>query len=320
MKFKALVEQLLDVARTDAKVSAFLSQELEQIEQEIYWVEYPEIKFRRHVPVDTNYHPGVDTISYRVYDMFGIAKFISNYAGDLPDQSVAGEKFSTNVEGMGASYGYSTQDLRASALSGFSLDREEGRSAMESIERLMDEATAFGSPRFGMQGFLNHPNVPVDVVENDGESASTEWADKSPSLILRDMHALAQAQVDATKEIHPPNTMLLPPAHYGLVNSRYLDSTAQTTILEAFLKTNPYIKTVESWNRLDEAGDDAGPRMMVYKKDPSVAKVAIPMEVVQHEAQRKNLSFRIPMEARFGGVIVKKPLAMRYADGIGTLS
>ena len=306
MSYKAHLEAQLTEARNDAKVSAFLAQELEAVEAEIYRVEYPALKWRTILPVDTNYPSAVDTISYRVFDAFGEAKLIANYADDLPMSDVHGEKFSSNVEGIGAAYGYSTHELRAAAMAGMPLDRERAEMAMEAIERKMDTFAALGEPKVGFVGFARHPNVPVDT--------SAAWS--SATLALQEMNDLAQAQVDATNELHPPDTMLLPPTLYGYAAVTLMNSAnpAGETVLSQFLKTSPYIKNVMSWRPLATAGDHGGKRVIVWKRDPKVAKVAVPMEAIAGEPEKRNLFFTVPMEARFGGCIVKLPLAIRYLD------
>lgn len=307
-KYKPTLEATLTEARNDAKVSAFLAQDLEAVEAEIFRVEYPQLKFRSIIPVDGNYPAGADSISYRVFDAFGEAKFISDYADDLPMADVHGEKFTTHVESIGMGYGYSTQELRASAMAGMPLDRERAQMAAEAIERKMDDSAAMGSPEHNMPGFARHPNVPVD--------SSAAWSGLTAVQILAEMNDLAQAQVDATKEIHPPDTMLLPPTLYGLVSVKLMNDANPNdhTVLSMFLKVNPYIKTVVSWRPLETASDAGGKRVICYMRNPKVAKVAIPMETVVHEPEKRGLKYVVPMEARFGGVIVKLPLAMRYLD------
>ena len=306
--YKRHLEDHLSEARNDAKVSAFLDQDLEAMESEIYRVEYPELKFRRILPVDSNYPAGVETISYRVMDAFGEAKFIAAGADDLPLADLHGEKFSSNVESIGAGYAYNTHELRASAMAGIPLDRERAQTAAEMIERKMDDAAAMGAPEVNMVGFANHPNVPVD--------ASVAWAGASADVILGELNDFAQAQVTATKELHPPDTLLLPPSLYGLIAVKLMNTANSNgeTVLSQFLKTQPYIRTVEAWRPLETASATGGKRCICYKRDPKVVKVAIPMETVANEPERRGLKFIVPLEARFGGVIVKLPLAIRYLD------
>ena len=316
MASKQVIESLLSEAREDAKVSLFLSQQLEQIESEVYRIEYPELKFRQFLPVDTSYPSGVETISFFEYDEFGMAAWISNYAMDLPNVSVRGEKFSSTVEGIGASYAYSTQDLRAAAMAKMPLSSELATTAAKFIERKMDEAAALGQSSLGMVGFANHPNVPVDTAADNG-SGSTHWEDKTADQILFDLHSLATAVWEETKELHAPDTILLPTSLYGLVSLKRIGIETGNTVLKMFNAMNPWVKNVYSWNRLETAGADGGPRIICYQKDPSVVKVAIPMETVQYEPERKSLSYSVPMEARFGGTLVRRPLAIRYLDGAG---
>lgn len=304
--YKRHIEDCLTEARNDAKVSAFLAQDLESVEAEIYRVEYPELKFRTILPVDGNYPAGTETIAYRVMDAFGEAKFIAAGADDLPMADVHGEKFTSHVESIGAGYMYTTHELRASAMAGIPLDRERAQTANEMIERKMDDASAMGAPEVGMVGFANHPNVPVD--------SSAAWS--TPAIALQEMNDLAQAQVDATKQLHPPDTMLLPPTLYGYAAVTLMNSANSNgeTVLSQFLKTQPYIRTVTWWRPLETASATGGKRVICYKRDPKVAKVAIPMETVSAEPERRGLKFIVPLEARYGGVIVKLPLAIRYLD------
>lgn len=316
MSKEAIIKSLIEEARTDAKYSAFLSQQLEQVEAEVYRIEYPELKFRQLIPVDNGYNPGVETISFYEYDIFGQAKFISNYAQDLPTANIRGEKFSSNVESIGSSYYYSTQDLRAAAMARLPLSSELGQAAMKFIERKMDHAAALGQSELGMIGFANHPNVPVDTASDNG-SGSTHWEDKTADQILFDLHQLALAVWEETFELHTPNTIVMPTSLYGLIATKRIGVETGNTVLKMFLGMNEWVKNVYSWNRLETAGADGGPRVIAYDRDPKVAKVAIPMEAVQYEPERKSLTYSVPMEARFGGTLIRTPLAMRYLDGAG---
>lgn len=314
---KQIVESLLsEECRQDAKFSAFLSQQLETVEAEAYRIEYPNLKFRQFLPVDNNYQSGVETISFYEWDVFGSAKWISNYAQDLPNVSVRGEKFSSNVEGIGASYQYSTQDLRAAAMARMPLSTELPKAAMEFIERKMDHAAALGQSELGMVGFANHPNVPVDTAADNG-SGSTEWADKTADQILFDLHSLTTALWEDTMELHTPDTLLLPTSLYSLVSIKRIGVETGNTVLKMFQSMNPWVRNVYSWNRLETAGSDGGPRVIAYERSERVAKVAIPMEAVQYEPERVSLTYKVPVEARFGGTLIRMPLAIRYLDGAG---
>ena len=56
--------------------------------------------------------------------------------------------------------------------------------------------------------------------------------------------------------------------------------------------------------------------MVFYEKDPEVLTNRIPLEMVIHPIQPKNLEFLIPCEARNGGVVIRYPLACAILTGI----
>ena len=75
---------------------------------------------------------------------------------------------------------------------------------------------------------------------------------------------------------------------------------------------------IRAVRQLDDAGvgGDTG-RMVVYRKDPQVVKMHIPM---MHRFmpiwQRSSIAFDIPGIFRIGGVEIRRPGAVRYVDGI----
>jgi hypothetical protein len=248
--------------------------------------------------------------------MFGMADWITPGADDLPDVSVRGEKFSSNVEGIGASYHYTTQDLRAAAFAGMPLTNKLASAAGMSIERKMDQAAALGQTELGMFGFAKHPNVPVDTAADNG-SGSTLWSAKTADQILADLLTLTNTMWEATLELYAPDTLILPTSLYSLIARKLTGVDVKQTVLNVFKATDVHIQNVYSWNRLEGAADDGGARIVAYKRSTDVLEAAVPMEMIQHEPEKRNLKFWVPMEARFGGVIVYKPLAMRYLDGAG---
>ena len=68
---------------------------------------------------------------------------------------------------------------------------------------------------------------------------------------------------------------------------------------------------------LDSAGGDGGGRMIVYRRDPRVLRLHVPMP---HRFlpvfQRSAIQFDIPGIFRVGSVEIRLPGAVRYVDGI----
>lgn len=308
-------EQRLDTLQRltlDDKLSAFLAQELEQIEAKVYRVQYADLRARRFIPLATGISPATETISYKVWDMFGEAVWAANYANGIPTVAVRAEKISSKVESILAGYAYSTKDLRAAAQSGVALETEEANAARGAIERKIDRTAALGDLARGFLGFANHPSMTL-------LAATASWANPATTVdqIMADLMRLAKRMRADTSEIMTPDTLLLPTDAYDALATRYLNTAgSDATILSAFIKTNPWIKNVESWPRLNAAGTGGVGRAIAYKKDADVLDLVIPLETVQYPPQVGGLNYRVPMEATFGGVRVKQPKGVLYMDGV----
>lgn len=309
-------EQRLDTLKRltlDDKLSAFLEQELQAVEAEMYRVEYLDLRARRFLPLNTSVPAAAETYAYRVWDVFGEAVWAANYANGIPNTAVRGEKIVGKVEGLLAGYSYSTQDLRAAAMAGVPLETELAAAAMEAIERKVDRTAALGDSARGFVGFANHPNPTL-------LAATASWANPATTTdqILSDLMRLAKRMRSDTSEIHSPDTLLLPTDAYDALATRLLNTANSNgdTVLSAFVKTNPWIKSVESWPRLNTAGTGGVGRAIAYKKDKKVVDLVIPMEPLQHAPQQVALNYHVPIESRFGGVRVRQPKAIVYMDGV----
>jgi hypothetical protein len=313
----ATVRDVQSLARTfglrlDARESAVLARQLEYIKARTYDVKYAALKARSFIPPSSDAPSGADSITYRQWDMMGMAKVIANYADDLPMVNAFCKEFTTPVKSIADGFQYSIQDLRAVAMSGQKLDTARAAAARRVMEQAVDEVAAFGLPEAGMPGFLNHPNIPIVSV------ITGTWATATAIQILGDMYELSSSIHIATKETFSADTLLLDSVSFKRVASTPASSTIpDKTILQVFLDTDPYIKNVDQWLKLDTANAaGTGPRIMAYARDPEVVQLEIPQEFEQFPPQARNLAFVIACHLRIGGTVVRYPLALAYMDGI----
>lgn len=96
--------------------SVFFARELDYVKSQSYDVEYPEFTALKLFPMSSEINPGAETVTYYSYDKTGMAKIISNYATDLPRADVKGKPTTAIIKSLGDSYGYSVQEMRASAM------------------------------------------------------------------------------------------------------------------------------------------------------------------------------------------------------------
>lgn len=299
--------------RLDAGETAALARQLEFIYAKTYDVMYPNLKARQFIPVDTSVDSGAEFYTYRQWDQFGMAKIISNFADDLPRVDVLAKEFSAPIKSLGVSYGYSIQDLRRAAMSGSQLDVKRATATRRASEQAVDEIAAFGDAAAGLGGFTNNANVPLVTPNN------APWSTATPLEIVADVNKLVNSIVTATLETYVPDTLVLDTASFAIINTRPMSSTGDSdrTILKFILENNPYLRNIDQWLKLNDAGAADVTRLVCYARDPEVLELVIPQEYEQFPPQARNLEFVVPTHSRIGGVSVRYPLAMAYMDETG---
>ncbi len=296
----------------------FFARELERVKAQTYDIKYPQLSFAngRVIPIDTSAGPGAETITYRQYDMTGIAKIVANYADDLPLVNVAGKEFTSKVKSLGDAYTYSLQDVRAAQMAGRPLSDRLAMSARRAIEQKINQLAVRGDEEHNILGLLNNPNIPDFEVANDGTGTSRLWSTKTAAQILRDMNRMETEIVNATFGVERPNTLLLPIAQYQQIATTRNSDSSDLTILEFFLAKSIGIRNVEPVLELKEASADGDDLMIAYNNSPEYLTLEIPQPFEQLPVQEKNLSFTVPCHSRFGGVIVYYPLSIVIGEGI----
>ena len=295
--------------RLDANETAHLLKQLEFVKAQTYDIQHGPLKAMQFVPVDSSADPGAESITYRQWTQFEMAKIIANFADDLPLVDVAVAEFTCAVKSLGSAYQWSIQDLRNAAMSGSNLDQRRARACRMAIERRIDEIGANGVPNTNITGLLNNPNIPIIILPNLGA-----WPTLSPAFIIENMNAMAQAVTLATLEAFEADTMLLDSVTFNHIAQTPIAIDNQTTILRSFLANNPYIKNIDQWTKLNTAGASGIHRSVTYMRDPTVLQYNVPMMFEQFPPQAKSLSFVVPCHARVSCVEVHYPLAMTYAD------
>lgn len=309
--------------KLDAAESVFFERQLEYVRAKSYDVKYPALRSRDMIPVDNSVDRGAESVKYIQYDAVGMAKIISSYAHDLPRVDVLAKEFRANIKSIGDSYGYSIQEIRAAAFAGIPLEARRANAARLAIEQKIDIIGALGDSDNNLLGLFNQPNAQVYTIPA-GATTGTTWGNgtgvgagnKSAGEILGDLTAVANKAVQVTNGVEVADTIIIPIPQYGVIATVNMATGINATILEFFLRSNPWIRTVDYWHRLTGAGAGATNRMICYKRDPDHLQFIIPQEFEQFPPEAEGLEFKIACHARCGGVVVYYPLSIIYADGI----
>lgn len=301
----------------NATPGVFLQRQLEHILPRVFEKQYAEIPYSRVLPVSNEVPEGAETYKYEIYDAVGEFDLIADYGDDLPTSDVKRGEITNTIRGFGGSFKYTTDEIRKAQFANVSLEQRRADAVRESYERRANRTALFGYTGTGIKGFFNHPVVDKIVVTG---SANDGWFDSSaatPDTMLAILNEGITYQVNASKMIEKPDTMLLPYSVYRKISITPRSTTSDTTVLEYFLRTNPYITQIEPINELDPANSGnalTAPRIVIYRRDPGKLQFHVPMPLKFHPPQPKNLAFSVPAEARFAGVALYYPKSVTYVD------
>ena len=298
----------------DSAETFFFEKELEQVKAKSYDVLKAPLKAFELIPVDSTTAPGAKTVTYEQYDSTGIAKIISNYADDLPTADVKGKEFHSTIKSIGNSYVYSKDDIRAAQFAGKPLNQRKANSAVEAHRQLMNKLAFFGDAEYGIQGLLTNSNIPSAPVVA-GAATTLTWATKTPDEILKDLNSAVSDMLDLTKGVEVPNTIVMPIAQYNHIATTARSANSDTTILQFFKGNNPGIEVMWA-TELKGAFAGGTDGFIVYNRNPDKLWMEIPMMVEMSPAQEKGLSYIVPVESKFGGVIVPYVLSVSFRYGI----
>lgn len=306
--------QRSDGQRLDAGETATITRQLLYIKSQTYDKKYPMFKARDFIPVSHEVPSGAEQWSYWQWDMYGMAKIVSNYATDFPKVDVLKKEFLQSVKSLGDSYSYTVQDMRRVAFmspqGGGNLDVKRAAAARRGIEAAIDDIAAVGNPDAGFTGFVNNPNVPVLAAPTGA------WAAATALQMIADMNALVQKVITQSNQVEIPDTMIFPIDEFQIINQTPFSTLADRTVASWFLINNPYIENIDQWVKLNlqNAGLTGG-RIIAYRRDPEVLTLEIPQEFEQFQPQVEGMEYQIPCHARIGGVAFYYPLAACYMDG-----
>ncbi len=312
----------LNVYDNPQQALGFLLSQTAYIEAEVYRIQYPEIIYQQLIPIDTSAGEWAKSVTYFSLDKVGQANWINNMATDMPFADINRNKFEQGIEMAGIGYTYTLEEIgQAMMVPGLNLTAERAEAARFSYEMFMDQHAYKGSTAKNIKGLFNNGNV-TTVTAATGGSGSTIWSLKTADEIIKDVQNALTGVYEGSLTVEMADTVLLPIGEMQLLANIRVPNTYGNA-LDYLAKYNIYTHTtgapltIRSVLGLDTAGGDGGGRMIVYRRDPRVLKLHVPMP---HRFlpvfQRSGIAFDIPGIFRVGSVEVRRPGAVRYVDGI----
>lgn len=299
--------------------SVFFARELDFVKAKSYDKLYPEFNALANFPITHEVPEGAETMTYYSYEKVGMAEIINSYATDLPCADVKGEPTTAMIWSVGASYGYSVQDMRASRLAGKSLDVRRAEAARYSIDRKVNAIAWAGDKKRKLMGMLSDDsNIPLfTLATNSG--GKTSWLNKNADEILDDLNGMFQFQADLTQDVERADTLALPPSVFIRISTKQVPNTGYT--VKKFLMENaPYLKKIISCAELEGRNAYTNPYgqnvALLFTNSAEKFSLEIPMAFYQYPLQNRNLEVIVPCEERVAGIVLYYPLSALIAVGI----
>lgn len=311
--------QMTSAGRLDESASAFFARELTYIRAQVLEVAKAPLNAFRIFPVQTEVPAGAAFAVQRIYDSFGIAKVISNYADDLPRADVAGQETPVTVKTLGASYGYNVVEIEHAQFAGEPLEMYKANAARRAIDQKINQIAWFGDAANGIQGFIDNPNltavaIPADGQQNGGTN-STQFIHKTPDQIIRDINTLINAIDLATNNVEFPNMILLPTTAFDHLVMTPRSQFTDLTILGFLRQAHPDIR-FEKVQELNGAGTGGTDLMIAGRFDPDVIRLEVPERLRQLPVEKRNLEYVVDCISRVIGVTIRIPLAFSKGSGV----
>jgi hypothetical protein len=290
----------------------FLERQLEYIRPQIFEVAYADIKYPTLLPVTSEAGQGAQTFTYRIMDSTGEFKLLADAADDLPRSDISQVEKSINIRSFGGSFGYTVQELRAAQKANIALEQRRAAAVRRAYEEKVEAVAMFGESTVGLAGFFN--NSTVDVIAANYWFTGTTASGTSQEM-LELLNYGVSAIINASNMKEQPDTILLAYEDYNKISTTRNSDSSDVTVLEYFLRTNPYIRNVEPINQLDKDNSVLNTnRMVVYKRDPEKVQLHIPQPLELFPPQQRGLEFIVPAHARVGGVALYYPKSVIYVQ------
>ena len=295
---------------TQDQVNLVLNQSLKKV----YEAPTPELESTKLIPRGTNgISEGAESFDWDEMTAWGVANIVSRYAKDLPPVGFTSTKKYAGIHPVGNSYTYSFFDLKAAAFENKPLNTKMAVISRNAVLFKQDSLALEGDKKFGFDGFVNNPNVPLVAVPHgawDKVGGSTSGDD-----VVDDIQAIFDACRAATKGTEKFNRAAIPASIYAKLNNKRISSAGNSPRILQYLKdTFPQIKEWIPSNVLETAGVNGGKRVVFYTYDENAVMNIVPMEFTQLPEQWAGLAATVNNVATSGGTVFFRPLSAAYAD------
>ena len=296
----------------------FLINQTSYIEQQVNEIVYPDIQYPELIPVDTSAGEFAKSVTYYSSDKYGEANWINGNSDDLPLAGTEKTKFQTPVYTAAIGYSFGWEEVNQAMLLGHNLQGDDAAAARRAYEEMVDRVAILGDSRKGFQGLINNSSVNAASATNGDWGGTGTTSDQ----VLEDVNNALLAVGSSTLYTSIADTLLLSFGKMNFLATTRLGDT-ERTLLSFLRENNTYTAMtgrplmIRGVRGLETAGVGGTERMIAYRRDPSVLKLHVPMVhrfLPVHQAGP--LRWEVPGVFRLGGLDIRRPLEVKYRDGV----
>lgn len=300
---------------SDADNIAYLRAQSAIIEKEAVELDYNS-QYSELIPVSTQGNPFAAAAVFASSTKVGRAGWIGGNADDLPRADLDMKEVVKPVHTAAIGYGYGFEELGIAQAMGINLAADKAIAARRAYEEFVDVIAFNGDSTKTIKGLTN---LVSGSYKAKTDNVANNWSDAD------NLMAMLTAKLLETGSGNKPtaDTILLPPAMYSLLATKflangvsYLDQMQNASVITGI--TGKAI-TIRAVSGLDTAASGSKARVILYKRDPSVVQLYIPMP---HRFlpvyQDGPLRYEVPGVFRIAGVNVKRPDDVMYLDYTGS--
>lgn len=309
----SLVSKALDVQqlgfRADAATGVIFAQQLQAMSNRIREKAYPQWKGKNLLPMQNEAPFGAEEFAYVVADRVGMLEHITNYADDLPNIEVTGEKVVVNIRAFGGSIIYSVFEIAKATVAGMNIVDRKGMAIRNAAEEKLDRIIWIGDAETGLTGLYNAPNVTT-------RTASATWATATAAQIYGDLVFPFTQQAADTLGAERPDTIVMTSSSHERARTTFFGDNTGESVLERFQKSYPDV-TIETVEWLGPQGTgQANNAMIHYRNDSEKLGVEVPKPFTMMPPEARNLATVVDGYLATAGVVVYFPLSVTVTNGI----
>lgn len=242
----------------------FFQRQIEVVLPEILRAPRAPMDGMANIPIGTSLPAGAESWVQRIYTDHGVAKLIANWATDFPTVELQATEERMGFAQYGIAAEWTVMDLLRAQLANVSIDAEKMRMAVQFIDERFEETIWTGEASKGLKGIFAEPNIPRVT------SAST-YIGMAADTLLANLNSRVNAIVSLTKGRVSGKvfSVMVDLDLYGYMSTTPRSSTSDTTILDYWLRTSPYVREVIPTWRCKGSGTGGTNTVFIYQKNPS---------------------------------------------------